>query len=246
MNQAAGEDHEKRGSTLHQKKTLVVATYNQGKVAEIQRILADSLGQAAEGLIAITSASMGLPDPEETGTTFEENALLKARDAAERTGLPAMADDSGLIVDLMGRTPGVLSARWAGRHGDDAANNALLLSQLSDLPDGKRQAHFCCACALVIPRQKSGNHQGERGYKEYVETGVMPGIIIRQPRGENGFGYDPIFVPDDQSQVSSGQFEANGGRPLTTAQMTAEQKNTISHRGAALRAMAVHIKDIVG
>ena len=114
---------------------LVVATHNEGKLVEIKRILAEQLNQLADRFELITAGSLGLPDPVETGVTFEQNALLKARDVASRTGLPAIADDSGIIVDVLGAAPGILSARWSGVHGDDKANNALLLKQLSDIPD---------------------------------------------------------------------------------------------------------------
>ena len=128
-------------------------------------------------------ASWILPDPVEDGTTFEANALIKARDAASRTGLPALADDSGLIVDVMGMAPGILSARWSGRHGDDAANNALLLAQLSDIPDEERTARFRCAAALVIPAQVSADGQAH----EYVQVCDMEGVLLREERGDKRF-----------------------------------------------------------
>ncbi len=222
-----------------EKQRIVVATHNKGKVAEIERILSSVLGDQAQRFEFVTSGELGLPDPVEDGVTFSRNALLKARDAAARSGLPAMADDSGLIVDVMGKAPGILSARWSGKHGDDAANNALLLEQLADIPDQHRGACFCCACALVLPAQTGGSDS-----QELVEEGRMVGRIIRQPRGQQGFGYDPLFVPDDQSLVTEEQKRANQGLPLTSAQMTAEQKNAISHRGAAIRAMAAHFSEV--
>ncbi|EIT88989.1 dITP/XTP pyrophosphatase [Parascardovia denticolens IPLA 20019] len=222
-----------------EKQRIVVATHNKGKVAEIERILSSVLGDQAQRFEFVTSGELGLPDPVEDGVTFSRNALLKARDAAARSGLPAMADDSGLIVDVMGKAPGILSARWSGKHGDDAANNALLLEQLADIPDQHRGARFCCACALVLPAQTGGSDS-----QELVEEGRMVGRIIRQPRGQQGFGYDPLFVPDDQSLVTEEQKRANQGLPLTSAQMTAEQKNAISHRGAAIRAMAAHFSEV--
>ena len=222
-----------------EKQRIVVATHNKGKVAEIERILSSVLGDQAQRFEFVTSGELGLPDPVEDGVTFSRNALLKARDTAARSGLPAMADDSGLIVDVMGKAPGILSARWSGKHGDDAANNALLLEQLADIPDQHRGARFCCACALVLPAQTGGSDS-----QELVEEGRMVGRIIRQPRGQQGFGYDSLFVPDDQSLVTEEQKRANQGLPLTSAQMTAEQKNAISHRGAAIRAMAAHFSEV--
>lgn len=194
---------------------VVVATHNEGKLKEIRRILEEDLGDAASEIELVSAGSLNLPDPVEDGVTFQENALLKARDAAKRSGCPAIADDSGLIVDVMGNAPGILSARWAGTHGDDAANNALLLAQLADIPAAKRTARFRCAAALVTPDGK-----------ETVEVGEMPGVILDAPRGTNGFGYDPLFEPDDQSDPKR-----------TSAEMSADEKNAISHRGKALKAL---------
>ncbi len=163
----------------------------------------------------------GAPDVAETGATFADNALLKARALAKFTGLPAVGDDSGICVDAMNGMPGVLSARWSGAHGDDAANLRLLLGQLSDVPDERRGAHFYCAAALVLP---SG--------REHVSEGKLRGRLIREPRGSNGFGYDPIFVPD--------------GHERTTAEMTPADKDAISHRGRAFRALAPVIAALVG
>ncbi len=226
--------------------TIVVATHNEGKLAEIRRIMNDNLGLRAAGVELVSAGSLNLPDPVETGTTFEQNALLKARDVADRTGIPAVADDSGLIVDVMGSAPGILSARWAGKHGDDAANNALLLAQLTDLPDDERTARFRCAAALVVPDNdgdididaEGGRHRSI--VYSVTRSGEMPGMIIRQARGENGFGYDPIFVPDDQPERCNAD-----GEPLTSAEMTAEEKNAISHRGKALRALMPDIAELV-
>lgn len=213
---------------------LVVATHNEGKLVEIRRILEERLGERAAQVELVSAGSLGLPDPVEDGVTFQENALLKARDVARRTGLPAVADDSGLIVDVMGNAPGILSARWAGHHGDDAANNALLLAQIEDIPDAKRTARFRCAAALVVPQTDGTEEIAE----EIVKTGVMPGVIIRAPRGEHGFGYDPLFVPDDQPA-------GRDGEPLTSAEMTPAEKNAISHRGKALRALAPLIEALL-
>lgn len=218
---------------------IVVATHNEGKLAEIRRILAQSLGDQAEQVQLVSAGSLNLPDPLETGVTFQENALLKARDVAERTGCPAIADDSGLIVDVMGAAPGILSARWAGCHGDDAANNALLLAQLADIPDDKRTACFRCAAALVVPSQGQDGSAPYSIASETVEIGEMQGVLLHTSRGEHGFGYDPIFVPDDQPARA-----ANGSR-LTSAEMEPLEKNAISHRGKALKALIPAIQRLL-
>ena len=205
---------------------LIVATHNEGKLAEMRRILEEDLGEASASIELVSAGSLHLPDPVEDGTTFQENALLKAREVAGRTGCPAVADDSGLIVDVMGAAPGILSARWCGRHGDDAANNALLLAQIADIPDAKRTARFRCAAALAVPADAPDSDGRFPVVNETVKVGEMPGRIIREPRGEHGFGYDPLFVPDDQT----------GER--TSAEMSPAEKNAISHRGKALKALA--------
>jgi XTP/dITP diphosphohydrolase len=189
---------------------LVLATRNEHKVAELRRILSEA-GIDAE-LIG-TSAYPDLPDIPETGTTFAANALIKARAVAEFTGLPAIADDSGLCVDALNGMPGIYSARWAGIHGDDVANLTLLLGQLRDVPQGRRTAHFQCAAAFVTP-------DGD----ERICEGTLDGSITQSPRGANGFGYDPIFVPTGENR--------------TTAEMSAAEKDAISHRGRAFRALA--------
>jgi XTP/dITP diphosphohydrolase len=193
---------------------LVLATANPGKLEELARILADD---HADVVLASRSEFPGAPDVAETGATFAENALLKGRALAEFTGLPAVADDSGLCVDALGGMPGVLSARWSGKHGDDEANLRLVLAQTADVPDERRGARFVCAAALVLP-----------GGAEHVTEGVVIGRLIREPRGEHGFGYDPIFVPD--------------GYDRTTAEMAPADKDRISHRGRALRALAPEIR----
>jgi XTP/dITP diphosphohydrolase len=193
---------------------LVLATANQSKLAELSRILAD---EHADVALATLAEFPGAPDVAETGATFAKNALLKARAIAEFTGLPAVADDSGLCVDALNGMPGVLSARWSGRHGDDAANLDLVLAQVADVPDERRGARFTCAAALVVP-----------GDAEHVTEGVVTGRLVRKPRGSNGFGYDPIFVPD--------------GYDVTTAEMDPADKDKISHRGRALRALAPEIR----
>jgi len=197
---------------------LVLATRNPAKLAELSRILAD--GHVPVDLVTLDGFP-DLPEVAETGRTFAENALLKARAVAAFTGLPAVADDSGICIDALNGMPGVLSARWSGAHGDDEANLRLVLAQLADVPPGQRGAHFACAAALVLP---SGS--------EHVTEGVLDGSVIDAPRGTNGFGYDPIFVPE-----SSG---------LTTAEMAAADKDKISHRGRALRALAPVIAALLG
>ncbi|UBY94215.1 non-canonical purine NTP pyrophosphatase [Bifidobacterium pseudolongum] len=217
---------------------IVVATHNEGKLVEIRNILNEQLSAAAQGIELVSAGSLGLADPAETGVTFEENALLKARFVAGETGLPAIADDSGLIVDVMGNAPGILSARWSGTHGDDEANNRLLLAQIEDIPDDHRTARFRCAAALVVPVESDGDGLGE--FHETVALGEMPGTILRHPHGANGFGYDPIFMPDDQPQSAQ-----DSGELLTSAQMMPEQKNAISHRGKALRALVPAVKALL-
>lgn len=217
---------------------IVVATHNEGKLVEIRNILTEQLSAAAQGIELVSAGSLDLADPAETGVTFEENALLKARFVASATGLPAIADDSGLIVDVMGNAPGILSARWSGTHGDDAANNRLLLAQIEDIPDDDRTARFRCAAALVVPVESDGDGLGE--FHETVALGEMPGTILRHPHGTNGFGYDPIFMPDEQPQSAQ-----DSGELLTSAQMTPEQKNAISHRGKALRALVPAVKALL-
>jgi XTP/dITP diphosphohydrolase len=188
---------------------LVLATRNAAKLRELARILGEQVPLA--GLDDFP----GAPDVPETGATFEENALLKARAIAQYTHLPAVADDSGLCVDALNGMPGVLSARWAGGHGDDKANLDLVLAQVADVPDSRRGARFVCAAALVD------------GAREVVVTGTVAGRLIRERRGSGGFGYDPIFLPD--------------GFEETTAEMTPEAKDAISHRGRAFRALAAFI-----
>ena len=163
---------------------LLVASRNRKKLAELRRVL-DRAG------VALTLLSLDdvapFDEAPETGATFEANALAKARDAFRASGLPSVADDSGLEVDALNGMPGVLSARWSGRHGDDAANTALLLAQLADVPDERRGAAFVSACALVY---RAGDAR-----KETVVRGMWPGSIVRRPRGAGGFGYDPVFLP---------------------------------------------------
>lgn len=197
--------------------TVVLATRNRHKVPEIRRILAES-GSDID-LVSVTEFA-GVDDVAETGLTFADNALLKARTVATATGLPALADDSGICVDAMHGMPGVYSGRWSGRHGDDGANLDLLLAQLTDVPDEERGASFVCIAALVLA---DGT--------EAVAEGRVPGMLLRERRGSSGFGYDPIFVPD--------------GDTRTTAEMTAADKDAISHRGRAFAAIATDLKRLV-
>ena len=195
---------------------VVLATRNTAKVAELRRILAPYDVELV-GLDAFPDA----PDVAETGTTFAANALLKARAVCAATGLPAVADDSGLTVEALNGMPGILSARWAGRHGDDDANLDLVLGQLADVPDERRGAAFVCAAALVAP-----------GGSSQVVEGRVDGTLIRERRGSGGFGYDPIFVPV--------------GSTRTTAEMSAAEKDAISHRGKAFRALAPYVAALAG
>lgn len=189
---------------------VLLATRNAKKLEELRRILVRS-GVAVE-LVGLDDVPVYAEVPE-TGLTFGENALLKAREGMRHTGLPTVAEDSGLAVDALGGAPGVFSARWAGRHGDDRANLELLLNQLADVPDEHRGAAFVCAAALVLP-----------GGKEHLVDGRQPGRLTRSPRGSGGFGYDPIFIGEGQTR--------------TNAELTAEEKDAISHRGQAFRALA--------
>ena len=185
---------------------LLVASRNAKKLAELRRVL-DAAGLSGLTLLSLTDVP-AFEEAPETGATFEENALAKARDAYTATGIPAVADDSGLAVDALNGMPGVLSARWSGAHGDDVANLELLLGQLRDVPDERRGAAFVSACALVS------------GAGETVVRGEWTGAIAREPRGDGGFGYDPIFVPH--------------GSVLAAAELTPAEKDAASHRGRAL------------
>jgi XTP/dITP diphosphohydrolase len=200
---------------------LLLATRNAKKLVELRRILVSSAltGVQVVGLDDVPP----FPEVPETAATFEENALAKARDAAAATGLAAIADDSGLEVDALNGMPGVLSARWAGRHGDDAANLRLVLDQLADVPEGRRGAAFVCAAALVVP---SGTGT------QIVVRGQWRGTLSCVARGSNGFGYDPIFVPD--------------GDQRTSAELDPVEKDAASHRGQALRALLPAVRQLLG
>lgn len=191
---------------------VVLATKNAGKVRELARILAP-YGLELEG-------ADYLPGPE-TGTSFAENALAKAHEGVRHTGRPSVADDSGLTVDALNGMPGILSARWAGRHGDDLANLELLLGQLADVPEERRGAAFVCAAAYALPDGRSD-----------VVLAQMRGRIVHEARGTNGFGYDPVFVPD--------------GYVVTSAELDPDEKDAISHRGKAFRELAPLLAQALG
>ncbi len=193
---------------------LLLATRNEGKILEFRRIL-DALAPGEIELVGLDQFPH-VHDVEETGSTFEENALLKAREMSEATGLPAIADDSGLCVDALDGAPGIFSARWAGNHGDDKANLEKVLAQLSDVPDEKRGAYFLCLAALYLPDGRT-----------HCEEGRFYGRILHSPIGTKGFGYDPIFQPE--------------GLEISSAQMSSHEKDAVSHRGKALRAIAPHV-----
>ena len=193
---------------------LLLATRNKGKIEEFRRILED----IAAGEIELVGLEQfpDLHDVDETGSTFEENALLKAREMCLASGIPAIADDSGLCVDFLNGDPGIFSARWAGSHGDDRANTAKVLESLIGVPDENRGAHFTCVAALALPDGRT-----------HVEEGRFDGWILHAPVGDQGFGYDPIFRPE--------------GFEISSAQMSAKTKDAISHRGKSLRAIAPHV-----
>jgi XTP/dITP diphosphohydrolase len=198
---------------------LLLATRNAKKLVEMRRLV---VSEGISGIDVIgLDAVPEYPEAPETGATFEENALAKARDAVEATGLPAVADDSGLEVHALNGMPGVLSARWAGGHGDDTANLELVLSQLRDVPDERMGAAFLCSLALVVP-----------GQEDVVVRGVWPGRIVRKARGTNGFGYDPIFVPE--------------GHTRTSAELESTEKDAISHRARALALLLPHLHALAG
>ncbi len=197
---------------------VLLASNNAAKLRELRRIVAEAdLDLEVLGLADVPKYAQ----PAETAYTFQGNALIKARSAAAHTGLPTLADDSGLAVDVLNQMPGVRSSRWAGPACDDEANLQLVLDQIDDVPDSERQARFICAVALVMPDGR-----------EHVEYGVMEGHLIREKRGTNGFGYDPIFVPE--------------GFMITSGEMTSEQKDAISHRGQALRAILPYVVGWLG
>ncbi|MGW5268623.1 RdgB/HAM1 family non-canonical purine NTP pyrophosphatase [Rhodococcus sp. NPDC003994] len=189
---------------------LLVASRNPKKLSELRRVLDAAAVEGIE-LVGLDEVPE-YPETPETGATFEENALIKARDGAAATGLACVADDSGIAVDALNGMPGVLSARWSGRHGEDEANTSLLLAQLADVPDERRGAGFVSACALVLPNGT-----------ETVTRGEWRGVVARERAGGGGFGYDPVFVPD--------------GGDRSAAELSPQEKDAASHRGIALRAL---------
>ncbi|WP_341719320.1 RdgB/HAM1 family non-canonical purine NTP pyrophosphatase [Micromonospora sp. FIMYZ51] len=198
---------------------VLLATRNRKKLIELQRILDGAIGAHRIALIGLDDVE-AYPELPETGLTFGENALIKAREGCRRTGLPTIADDSGLAVEALNGMPGVFSARWAGRHGDDQANLQLVLDQVADVPDEHRGASFVCTVVLVLP-----------GGKEHLVDGRQAGRLLRAPRGDGGFGYDPIFLGDGQDR--------------TNAELTPEEKDAISHRGKALRELAALVAKVL-
>jgi len=201
-------------------RRVVLASRNAKKLVELRRILAGIDALADIDVLGLSDVA-SFDEPAETELAFAGNALLKARATAAATGLPSLADDSGLCVDALNGMPGVLSARWAGHARSDGANNQLLLDQLGDVPDEHRGARFVAAVALCLP-----------GGVEWVTSGEMPGRVIRAPIGMHGFGYDPLFIPD-------------GADGLTLAQLSAERKDQLSHRGSALRVMVPTLLDVL-
>ena len=197
---------------------LLVASRNRKKLAELHRVL-DAAGITGLELLSLDDVAPYEEAPE-TGATFEENAIAKARDGYAATGLATLADDSGLEVAALNGMPGVLSARWAGGHGDDVANYALLLAQLRDVPDERRGAAFVSACALVT------------GSEKVVVRGQWPGVIGRQPLGDGGFGYDPVFIPE--------------GETRSAAQLSPAEKDAASHRGRALGLLVPALRALAG
>ncbi|CDP88720.1 MULTISPECIES: RdgB/HAM1 family non-canonical purine NTP pyrophosphatase [Mycolicibacterium] len=195
---------------------LLVASRNAKKLAELRRVL-DAAGVVGLELLSLADVA-AYDEAPETGATFEENALAKASDGFRATGLACVADDSGISVDALNGMPGVLSARWSGVHGDDAANTALLLGQLADVPDERRGAAFVSACALV---SSSGST---------VVRGEWPGSVTREPRGDGGFGYDPVFLP--------------AGSDRTAAQLSPAEKDAASHRGRALALLVPALREL--
>ena len=203
-------------------KKIVLATHNLGKVVELERLLNGAdLDVQVMGLRDFPD----LPDVDETGSSFVENALIKARAVRDVTQLPALADDSGLCIDALNGNPGIFSARWAGVHGDDKANVQKVLRELSELTNPTMTAHFRCAVALVFP---TGHLRSD---EEIVHEGKMLGHIVTTPRGDNGFGYDPIFQPL--------------GIDKTTAELQADIKDPISHRGKAFQAMLPELREFI-
>lgn len=200
--------------------TLVLASHNAHKLTELRRIL----GPLIPGVELVGYDG---PEPVETGLTFAENALLKARAAAAHTGLPAIADDSGIAVDVLGGCPGIFSARWGGPARNDRANVDLLLWQLTDVADDHREAGFVCAAALVMPGDATPSESADAETHEVCKIGVWPGRVLREPRGGEGFGYDPVFQPEHEER--------------SAAELSSTEKDALSHRTRAFSALAPEI-----
>lgn len=198
---------------------ILVASGNPKKLAELDRILFEAGIEGVE--LRLLSEVEPYPEPVENGRTFADNALIKARAGAAATGLVTIADDSGLAIEELNGMPGVLSARWSGEHGNDQANNDLVLAQMADVPDDRRAAAFVSVCALVTPEGT-----------ERVAEGRWEGRLLREPRGANGFGYDPLFQPEGESR--------------SAADMSPAEKNAVSHRGRALSQLAPLIAELAG
>ena len=198
---------------------ILVASGNPKKLAELDRILSEAGIEGVE--LRLLSEVEPYPEPVEDGRTFADNALIKARAGAAATGLVTIADDSGLAIEELNGMPGVLSARWSGEHGNDQANNDLVLAQMADVPDKRRAAAFVSVCALVTPEDT-----------ERVAEGRWEGKLLREPRGANGFGYDPLFQPEGESR--------------SAAEMSAAEKNAVSHRGRALSQLVPLIAELAG
>ncbi|MFB9163205.1 RdgB/HAM1 family non-canonical purine NTP pyrophosphatase [Arthrobacter psychrochitiniphilus] len=196
---------------------LILATHNQGKLRELRELLRGQIPGLDVDTDVLDAGAIHAPDVAETGVTFADNARLKAHAVAQFSGVLAIADDSGLAVDVLGGAPGIFSARWAGTHGDDTANLNLLLAQLSDISAEHRSARFVCAAALA----------SADGSLDVVEEGTLEGTLLSVPRGEGGFGYDPILAPS--------------GLEVSCAELSSAEKNAISHRGNAFRALLPHI-----
>ncbi|MEJ4112097.1 non-canonical purine NTP pyrophosphatase [Corynebacterium kroppenstedtii] len=235
---------------------VLVASRNTKKLRELERVL-DARRVAGIELVSLRDV-MDFPEAPETGRTFGDNALLKARDAARHTGLVSVADDSGLSVDELNGMPGVLSARWSGSHAADDVNMNLVLGQMADVPDERRGAAFVSVCAVVVPEVLMHRAEAvgllaptvqERGGGiplsapitpgEFVARGEWRGRIIREPRGDNGFGYDPIFIPEEEDARA-----ISGGEARTSAELSAEEKDAQSHRGRALAQLVPLLRSV--
>ncbi|HIW96007.1 MAG TPA: non-canonical purine NTP pyrophosphatase [Candidatus Corynebacterium gallistercoris] len=207
---------------------VLLASRNKKKLAELNRVLAAA---DVHGIELVSLADVDeYPETPETGATFVDNARIKTRDGVRHAGLPTIADDSGIAVDALNGMPGVLSARWSGGHGDDAANNELLLGQLADVPEERRGAHYVSACVLQLPEDVAATAGLDT---EYAVEGAWHGTILRAPQGEGGFGYDPLFQPAETPGRSA-------------AELSPEEKDALSHRGKALQQLVEPLRALAG